>query len=284
MVERHPAGLVLHDLAKTALVTNLAWRNAERLARLVERVYTKIFTDLESPISQTRRRRLVTLLWRMFELHPELAALMSGPELSGAPSVAELDAIAEHVERFEGRRSAAALKLWLERDPTCARVIRDKDGAMLGYSVLVDVEPDDDEARAADPVLVRLDTTLELTEKYSVARWFADCHAYHDVTSVSFGCHILNAERGLCASEGDSSWHVVLVSNPEAWERFAHFTDFRDREASFDLGDRRFTAFAHDLRTRPLLEWFRTYTRRLSDTLATGAMLDLGLRRPARVP
>lgn len=271
MVERRPTGLVLHDLAKSALVSNLAWRNSPRLSTLVERVYTKVLTELEVATGRERQRRLVTLLWRMFELHPALAPLMPSPKLSGAPSVAELDVIAGHVERFEGRASAAALRFWAGRDPTCARVIRDDGGAIAGYSVLVDVAPGDKEARRRDPLLTRLDAALPPATGYAVARWFADCQAYHDVTPVSFGCHIINVERGLDKLDHEG-WHFVLVSNPEAWEPLTHFASFRDREATFDFDGRRYTAFAHDTRQRSLLTLLRTYTSTTMGALAADVL------------
>lgn len=282
MVERHPAGLVLHDLAKTALTTNLAWRNTARLGHLVERAYTKLFDDLERAGSPERRRRLVTSLWQLFDLHPALAPLMSLPKRSGTPSADELDAIEAYVERFEGAASAATLRFWLARDPTCARVVRDEDGALLGYSVFVKVEPGDDEARAADAVLGALDASLEQVGKYSVARWFADCQAYHDVTPVSVGCHIMNAERELSVLDDELCHHFVLVSNPEAWKPLVRVANFGDKLVPVALDGHHLVAFAHDMRNQTLLTWFHAFTRRIMETLTTGAPLDFGVHGPPR--
>lgn len=278
MVERHPAGLVLHDLAKATLATNLAWRNSARLGRLVESVYTKLFADLEVAASPESRRRLVSSLWRIFDLHPALAPFMSLPKLSGTASLTDLDAIEAHVERFEGPASVAALRFWLARDPSCARVVRDKGGAMLGYSVLVKVTPDDADARAADPLLRALDATLDQSVKYSVARWFADCSAYHEVTPVSVGCHIMNTEKELSALDRDLCWHFVLVSNPEAWMPMIRLANFGDRLSAVDIEEHGVAVFAHDMRSISLLSWFHAYTRRIMETLTTGATVDFGVR------
>ncbi len=278
MVETHPAGLVLHDLAKATLTANLAWRNSARLGTLVERAYTKLFTDLERSVSAERRRRLVTSLWGIFELHPALAPMMALPKLSGTASGAELERIEQLVERFEGRANAAALRFWLARDPTYARVVRDKDGVMLGYSVFVKVEPGDDEARAADPLLRELDASLEQVEKYSVARWFADCSAYHDVTPVSVGCHVLNTERELSALDDEICCHFVLVANPDAWMPMLRLANFGDKMVAVPLDGFSVSAFAHDMRNQTLLTWFRAFTRRVMDTLTTGEMVDFGIR------
>lgn len=276
MVERHPAGLALHDLAKSTLTANLAWRNAPRLGLLVERAHMKLFAELESTASPERRRRLVASIWRLLDLHPAIAPLMPLPKLSGAPSIADLDAIERYVDRFEGAASAAALRYWLARDPTCARVVRDQDGAMLGYSVFLKIEPHDDEARAVDPVLGVLDASLERVGKYSVTRWFADCRAYHDVTPVSSGCHIINAERELGALDGELCCHFMLMSNPEAWKPLVRIANVEQKMVNVMIDDRRLIAFAHDMRGQTLLTWFRAFSRRITETLTTGAGFDDG--------
>lgn len=280
MVERHPAGLVLHDLAKGALVRNLTWRNLERLGCLVERAYTKLFADLEVATSSERRHRLVASLWRIFDVHPVLSPFMSLPKHSGAPSADELEAIVDLVARFEGAVSAAALRFWLARDPTAPRVIRDDDGAMIGYSVLLKVEPDDDDARASDPMIGALDSVLDGRAKYSVTRWFGDCNGRHELTSVASGCHILNTERELCTVDEALTWHVLLVSNPESWEPLFRIAVPNDRLRKFEIADHRMTAFTHDMRGDwSLLEWFQTYTREVMNTLKTGGASDLRIAR-----
>lgn len=277
MVERHPAGLVLHDLAKTTLTASLAWRNAARLGGLVERAYTKRFAELEVIASLERRRRIVASIWRLFDLHPVIAPLLSLPKLFGPPSSAELEAIEDHVARVEGPASVAALRFWLARDPACARVIRSDDSEMLGYSVFVKVEPGDREARVADPLLTALDAALDPIGKYSVTRWFADCRAYHDVTPVSVGCQTMNTERELGAIDEELCCHFMLTSNPEVWKPLVRLADMNHKIESFAIHDPRLVAFSHDMRGQTLLTWFRTFTRRILETLTTGAALDLGV-------
>lgn len=276
MVERHPAGLVLHDLAKTTLTTSLAWRNSARLRSLVERAYTKLFADLEVVASPERRRRIVASIWRLFDLHPVIAPLLSLPRLSGPPSSAELEAIEEHVARAEGPASAAALRFWLARSPACARVVRSDEGEMLGYSVFIKVEPGDGEARAADPVLAALDASLEPIGKYSVTRWFADCRAYHDVTPISVGCQTMNTEREISAVDEELCCHFMLTSNPDVWRPLVRMADMNHKIESFAIDDSRLVAFSHDMRGQTLLTWFRTFTRRIMESLTTGAVLGLG--------
>lgn len=275
IVERHPAGLALHDLAKSALVADLAWRNTARLGRLVERAYEKLFADLEVVASPDRRRRIVTSVWRLFDLHPEIASVLSLPKLVAVPSDSELRAIEAHVHRFEGDASASALRFWLARDPACARIVRDENGDLLGYAVLLKVDPGDHEARAADPVLAALDASLEQPGRYSVTRWFADCRAYHDVTPVSAGCHTMVTESEMSELDDGLCCHFMLVSNPEAWRPFVRLADIAQKMSDVELAEHRLVAFAHDMRGQTLLTWFRSFTAKIMGTLATGAPIGL---------
>ena len=211
-----------------------------------------------------------------------LAPVLSLPKLSGPPSAAELAAIEEHVERFEGRASAAVLRFWLARDPECARVVRSDDGEMLGYSVFVKVAPDDLEARVTDPVLAALDASLDPIGKYSVTRWFADCRAYHDVTPVSVGCQTINTEREISAIDEELCCHFMLASSFESWNPLLRIADMNRKMRCFAIDAPRLVAFAHDMRGQTLLMWFRSFTRRIMETLTSGTDLELGelARRP----
>ena len=160
MVERHPAGLVLHDLAKTTLTANLAWRNAARLASLVERAYMKRFAELEVVASLERRRRIVSSIWRLFDLHPVIAPIFCHcPKLAGR-RVAPSSRRSNHVAHVEDPASAATLRFWLARDPRAHTSFgRRRRDARLRR--LPQIEPDDGEARIADSVVAALDASLD---------------------------------------------------------------------------------------------------------------------------
>lgn len=271
MVEHASTGLALHDLAKETLVKDLAWRNASRLGRLVEQVSARLFRVFEATRAPAERRRVVGSLCRILAMHPALMPLMKSRFEVGVPSAAEIDSVLGRVERLEGTASAAALRFWLARDPACARVLRDDDGGLRGYTVRVLVEPDDVEARDVDAVIRRLDAALPAPGVFSVTRWFADWDAYHAVTPVAFQCHVVAAELDLCALREDLAFHVVLLNARTDWDDVARTTFFDHTRIAIDAEDRTHTALVHDMRDRPLFAWFRETTGRLVSELKTAA-------------
>lgn len=270
MVERHPRGLILHELAKTTLIANLAWRNSRRLGELFEHVCTRLFDQLEAASHEHERRRTFASIYHAISAHPLFAPLLTPLFGTGAPTARELETIISYVAEREGAESERALRFWLARDPDCARALRDADGAMLGFTVLIQVTPDDATARALDPMVGQLDAGLPRRGTYSVARWFADFSAHQDITPVSFQCRMVEAERDLCALDPTLEFHVLLLSSPEIWEEATRISRFYGGQMVVTGGGRRVTAYTIDMRERSPLEWSRAMVLELVRMLRAG--------------
>src|SRR5690606_38736126 len=123
-----PDGLALHPLAREVIHNDLFWRNRARFSEVhqkVRRFYVSRYAEGSRPEREAALRDLVYL----HRLNPILSRYFEFRAIGQAypePAVeADHAAIVALVEDHEGPDSAAAARLWLDRQPEAFIALRD---------------------------------------------------------------------------------------------------------------------------------------------------------------
>lgn len=188
--------------------------------------------------------------------HPEPA----GPDDRG--DVLDLIAAAEgrDAARIAARRWAA--------QPEGFAILRDETDRVRGVIGLLDLTAAAEDDRAADPVAqvvwehAQAHRPPRPGEVVTRTRFVIDRDAYQGPSPTLNAVPIVTLERQLATR--NLAWDELTMHEPDAWDDFFALADLhRVAEADVELAGRRYGAFAHDFRERPV-----------------DALIDLWIERP----
>ena len=259
-VECGPHGLFPHDLARDVLVADLTWRDPEVRATLHGRIRMHAMSRLR--VARGRAQQLATLdflfteysdpLFRRYWTQWDTMGQALG-EIAQPSDRAEIVAI---VRRHEGAASAALAAHWFDRQPGSFAVYRRGRQVMgfLAWLSLHDARPADVESDPGTRGAWRyaMDAAAPAPgDEVTMVRFLMDRDHYQgasqifNVGSVHHVLHVLRHPR--------LSWDLLTVADADFWTPlWTHAGYDRAQDADFEVGGRRFAAFARDWRTAPL--------------------------------
>ena len=179
----------------------------------------------------------------------------------------DAEAVVAMVERHEGPESAAIAARWLERQPAAFEVFRGREPEPLGFLAqlsLSEASKDDlaqDPAAAAAWAHAQRHAAPRPGEEVVVGRFHMDRDAYQ-APSRSF-----NVVTMRCTQEWlrrpRLSWYYIASAAPEALAPLmAYIGVARAPSADFEVGGRRYGAFARDWRREDALTWLERMNER----------------------
>jgi ATP/maltotriose-dependent transcriptional regulator MalT len=147
IIEPGPHGLFPHDLVRDVLATELRWRDPASHATLHGRAAAYYRDQFDWADPQGRRALLLDFLYLHRDrsvLGPFLSAVTGGLDSrrlwASPPHPEEWSLLRDWVARHEGMDSAALFDHWRFRQPEATSVVRDGQGAPVGFYVLLRVE------------------------------------------------------------------------------------------------------------------------------------------------
>jgi hypothetical protein len=281
-VEEGPDGLFPHDLARDVLDADLRWRDRARYADIHRRVRRHVVARVRAGAGREQQRAAADLHF----LHRGNAGIRRfydwaslGLGYADGLRAGDAEAVVAMVERFEGARSAALARFWLERRPSVFVMFR-RPGRdePFGFATMLPLHQLSAVERAADPGAAAMwayawaHGAPRPGEEVFAFRTYMDAEAYQ-APSASFNvAAILSVQHYVSCPR--LAWDFIGGwADPDAIAPFMAHIDFaRVPEADFEVGGRRYGVFAHDWRRTGLEAWFELMeARELADEPAGGA-------------
>lgn len=265
-IDFYAVGIYPHDLVREVLISDLRWRDPDRLAELRRRAlryYTERLQHASHPPDEV-------LIEDYLFLHRDHAVfspfLRQGSPGAILPAV-EPALAADHpqmialVRRWEGDVSARILSEWLRVQPDGAQVIRDVCGNVAAFLFIAELTTEHRGYIPDDPVVQGIWEYLERQHLPSpggvvtVMRFVVNAH-HHQSLSPEIGAFAVTLLQHCLAVQGLELTFTVLV-HPERWEPFAAATGFFPRlgELHFEVSGQPVGVFMQDWRPQPPHRW-----------------------------
>jgi DNA-binding winged helix-turn-helix (wHTH) protein len=268
-IEHGPYGLFPHDLARDVLSMDFRWRDPDAAYRVTERVLAYLYERLNRTLGLDRQRVWFDIIF----VQRYNAALRSCFEWAGfgtayaeTANAVERLAIIDMVERHEGRESAAIARYWLARQPEAFEAIRSVGGELLGFCANLRLDVVTPEDAAADPAIAQALSYMQRHnpprpgELMLYGRFWMDAERHQAVTQVFT---VVAAITSIGWTGPNVSWSFVAMAHPDLMEpMFTEIQIWRVPEADFEVGRRRYGAFAHDWRAEPAQRWLQAKAER----------------------
>jgi len=268
-VEEGEGGLVMHELVRSVVIQDLRQRDLNRHYQLIRRAAAYYLRGQEPADPWKVHPRLADtfyiLRWEPFiQYH---YALGSPTHYLDEPDPGEHPALAEMVERLEGKSSRRWFEYWQGRSPHTFRVVRDGNRQAVGLLLALLLHPSELEAASADPAVGKLtdylsaNDLLDHFDRVLLVR-FGMADPGHQERSPAF-TQIAMLENSLMFTSGISLLSAVLDRERDWWgaEQYTNMrwlpgTEYEDQNRKFRLA-------GYDLTTEPPLVCARNCLERI---------------------
>ncbi|MGH3752586.1 MAG: ATP-binding protein [Pseudonocardiaceae bacterium] len=262
-VEDSAHGLTLHDLARDVLDSDLRWRDPARYEQLRHRLHEQLAIDVQDSTGDVQQRLLLDVLF----LHRMSPALRGAYDWDGVgkarvepAAAADRAGILAMVARHEGEDAAGWAEFWLDRQPGAFSAFRGAGGALLGFCCYLRLPDTAVADRDADPgtraawMFVQRHGPARPGEQVTFLRFIMDAEVYQRPSPAFNLRAAVTGRNWLCNPR--LAWDVLAAQDPYPLHEELAYLDYdRAPEADFTIGSRRFAAYAHDWRRRPLEQW-----------------------------
>jgi hypothetical protein len=272
-IEHGSHGLFPHDLARDVLYADARLRNPGIRRQLNERLLTYLYGEFQRAHGIEQQRLWFDIIYLQRynpAMRPYFVWSATCAAYAEAARPEDSAQILDIVEQHEGTASRAIAAHWLRRQPEAFLVIREHTGTLVGLVAHVRLEHATAEDARIDPAVAALQAFMQRRgplrrgEEVSCVRLVMARDLYQ-ARSPSFNVLAANTSlywtthRGLAWSfivAADSDYMLPLFTSLHVW---------REPEADFEVGGRRYGVFAHDWRVEPVEAWFRSKVDRATD-------------------
>lgn len=261
-------GVTLHGLARTALATDLRWRNPDWHDTLHERL-RQYYTDRLKRTSDRTVPDALSDFTYLLRRHPLIQPFYDRLQsqwdhahglIEDTPGEDDWHALVAMVEEHEGDASAEWAEHWFERQPEGVRVYRDSNGTPVGFMLTLFLEAAAAEARSADPVTdaawryLEANAPLRAGERASLFRFWMARDAYQSVSPVQSLMFIRQVRHYLQTSGLAHS--TITCRDADTWGDLFNYVGMeRLDDDGVPVGDRTFSLYSHDWRAQPPAQW-----------------------------
>jgi hypothetical protein len=259
-VESGPQGMYPHDLARDALEGDLRWRDPEGYRRVFRGIRGHNQGRLRTSRGEEQQRAIADAKY-LFRRLPGVVSPVDwdvwGQEYPEPAQPGHREPILDLVLAWEGEPSAAIAARWWQRQPESFFVVRDQDGAVGGFLVLLDLTWASAQDREADPGAeaawgyAQRQAPPRPGEVVTQSRFVIDREAYQGPSATLNATPVLTFQRYL--GTPNLAWDFLTLAQPERWDAYFAAADLpRAAGADFWVGGRRYGLFAHDFRQVPV--------------------------------
>lgn len=263
-IEQGPFGLFPHDLAREAIDSDFRWRDPETYRAVHERVRAYYVRKLQETRGLKRQRVFFDIMY----LHRQSPIMRAYVDFKALGSVyaeparpEEHAAILAMVASHEGPESARIARYWLAHQPEAFIVVHGAHREVLGFGAELELQQATPEDLAADPgaqaawAYAQRQAPLRPGDTMRLARFLVDRQTYQQPSPVITLIQIMSTIHWLTIP--NMAWSFVSsYADPEFWRPIMRYINYqRVPEADFEVGGRRYGAFAHDFRVVNAAAW-----------------------------
>ncbi|GAA2632113.1 ATP-binding protein [Actinomadura fulvescens] len=262
-VEESCDGLHPHDLAREVFDADLRWRDQGTHQRIHRRIRDRLLAQVRHASGRAQWKRITELAF-VHRDSPALRGLFDWADLGAQyPDRLRADdraAILAMTERHEGAESARLADHWITRQPEAFTIVRDADGAAVGYGARLRLDLATPQELAVDPGaramwdFVSRHGGLAPDDEVAAVRFVMDRDAYQ-ATSRSTNVVLTAFTQQRLARPG-LAWDLLgAYHDGHEYERqFLHAGYRRAPAADFHAGGHRLV-YARDFRPGGLEAW-----------------------------
>ena len=258
-----PAGLLLHATVREVLTIDLRWRNPEWHTELHRRIRQFLTERLRARPATHQPQALFDLVF-LHRANPILRPFFAWQPWDGLTTdtlhAADRPALRAMVARHEGEVAAELAEAWFDAQPAGVVIVRDAQGAPVGFAhtLLFDAAPDTatphDPALTAARAFLTQRAPLRSGERASYLRFWMAAEAYQAISPVQ-SLLLLHTVRPWLTTAG-LAYSMIACASPEFWHLGSTYADLaRATAADFALDGRNFGVYGHDWRVLSPLAW-----------------------------
>ncbi|MFC4049002.1 AAA family ATPase [Actinomadura syzygii] len=268
IIEYGPRGLYPHDLVREVLAAEARWRNPDGHAAVQRRAAAYYRAQFQRAGGAAQQDLLLDFAYLHRDssvLKPFLGKMGPGgtdADTLQATTATEKDRpiLRSWVLAHEGPASADLFDHWTARQPQGFLVVRDEEGAPVGFSLQLAIEEMDDGDRRADPLAAEATAHLNRSgglsgpETARLVRFWMDRDAYQDISRVQTFITLQFSRAYL--SIPFLAWTFLTFRDPDFWaDGCGHLDYHRIPSADVEVGGHRYGVYGHDWRSVPPLAW-----------------------------
>lgn len=265
-IEKGPAGIYPHDLARDAIAAEMRWRNPEWYKHL----HTKIQQYFSAWLIKQSGERQRELLFGLIFLHRANPAVKpffdfqeTGNSWQDKMTESDKKHLVDMVRKFEGNASSEIVEKWMGNDAADIWIYRDAEKLPAGFVLKVNLEKIN--GKTHDEVINAL---LPYKKEMKIADgqlmtafrcWMSRDH-YQNVSGVQSAIFL-----GIVQWYFTTRLAVSLFScvNPDFWQQILNYADLiHIRDYDFEINDQHYGWYVHDSRKRTPQAWLELMGRK----------------------
>lgn len=258
-IEKGPAGIYPHDLARDAIISEMHWRNPDWYRHL--HIKTQhFFISRLLKLSGEKQREILFGLMFLHRLNPEVKPFLDFQEAGSIRQDNKKDSdrlpVLAMVKKYEGSVAADYVSKWMDHEAADIWVFRDAEKTPAGFVLKINLEKIS--GKTNDKVI---DALLPLKKEWNIGdgelmtvfhSWMSRDH-YQNVSAVQSAIFLGIVQwyftPGLAVS-------MLRCANPEFWQQVLNYADLHHLAGlNHELNDQQYGWYMHDWRKRPALAW-----------------------------
>ena len=266
IVEKGPAGIYLHDMARDAIAAEMHWRNPEWYRHLHVKAQ-RYFSARVMKYSGERQRELIFNLIFLHRMNPAVKHFFEFQESGNSwqDKMQQHDAkqLKEMVRKYEGKKAAEIFSSWLEHAAAEVWVFRDAEKIPAGFVLKINMEKI--KAKTHDEVINTLlpykkQLKIEEGQLYSVFRSWMSRDNYQNVSGVQSAIFL-----GIVQWYFTPGLAVTMLGcvHPEFWQQILNYADLQQvAELDYEMNGQPYGWYMHDWRLRTPLMWLELMNKK----------------------
>lgn len=279
IMEKGPAGIYLHDMARDAIAAEMHWRNPEWYRHLHVKAQ-QFFNSRVLKQSGERQRELIFNLIFLHRMNPAVKHFFefqeSGSSWQDKMKEDDREHLTAMVKKYEGGKAAETFSVWAGHEAADVWVFRDADKTPAGFVLKVNMEKI--KARTHDEVINALlpykkQLKIEEGQLLSVFRSWMSRDSYQNVSGVQSAAFLGIIQwyftPGLAVS-------MLNCANPEFWQQILNYADLQyEKESEYEVNGQLYGWYVHDWRLRTPLAWLELMGKKEINEEETATVKDI---------
>ena len=265
-IEKTPAGIYPHDLARDAIAAEMHWRNPDWYRHLHIKTQHYFIARLLKQIGERQREVLFGLIF-LHRMNPAVKPFFefqeSGSTWQDKIKIDDRKHLVDMVKKYEGDKAGDVFSKWLDHQAADIWIFRDAEKTPAGFVLKINLEKIN--AETHDPVVNSL---LPYKQEWKIGEgelmtvfhsWMSRDH-YQNVSGVQSAIFLGIVQwyftQGLAVS-------MLRCVNPEFWQEILNYADLHRVSAlDHELNEQSYGWYMHDWRQRPPLVWLELMGKR----------------------
>ena len=259
IIEKGPAGVYLHDIAREAISAELHWRNPEWYKHLHVKAQ-QFFNARVLKHSGEKQRELLFNLIFLHRMNPAVKNFFefqeSGSSWQDKMKEDDQEHLVNMVKKYEGKEEAMIFSKWLGNSAADVWVFRDAEKSPAGFALKVNLEKI--KTRTHDEVINALlpykkQLKIEDGQLLSVFRSWMSRDSYQNVSGVQSAIFLGIVQWYFTPGLAVSMLNSV---NPEFWQQILNYADLHlAEELNYEMNGQLHGWYMHDWRKRSPMAW-----------------------------